>query len=134
MPPKPCILTNYTSPHPPAETLGHFIEVYRKVLHLQPLPLFDMDTLQSDLAKAPEFLLWSFLALILSFSGHEFYHGRESDARNFYSQSAEQAVVKMAVEGIPRVEVLQSLCLLALRHIKGTYPKINVKDLFSPPK
>ncbi|KAI2882760.1 transcriptional regulator family: Fungal Specific TF [Aspergillus niger] len=107
-----------TSPHPPAETLGHFIEVYRKVLHLQPLPLFDMDTLQSDLAKAPEFLLWSFLALILSFSGHEFYHGRESDARNFYSQSAEQAVVKMAVEGIPRVEVLQSLCLLALRHIK----------------
>ncbi|GKZ57639.1 hypothetical protein AnigIFM49718_002963 [Aspergillus niger] len=77
-----------------------------------------MDTLQSDLAKAPEFLLWSFLALILPFSGHEFYHGRELDARNFYAQSAEQVVVKMAVEGIPRVEVLQSLCLLALRHIK----------------
>ncbi|OJZ85095.1 hypothetical protein ASPFODRAFT_164805 [Aspergillus luchuensis CBS 106.47] len=107
-----------TNPHPPTETLQHFIEVYRKVLHLQPLPLFDMHTLQSALAKAPDFLLWSFLTLILPFSGHEFYHGREIEARKFYSQSAEQAVVKMAIEGVSQVEVLQSLCLLALRHIK----------------
>ncbi|GKZ25930.1 hypothetical protein AbraIFM66951_002460 [Aspergillus brasiliensis] len=77
-----------------------------------------MNTLQSDLTKAPEFLLWSFLSLLLQFSSHEYYHNKEADARNFYSHSAEQAVVKMAVEGIPRVEVLQSLCLLALRHIK----------------
>ncbi|PWY93101.1 hypothetical protein BO94DRAFT_359431 [Aspergillus sclerotioniger CBS 115572] len=106
------------NPYPPTQTLEHLIYVYRRTLHLQPLPLFNIDTLRTHLTRAPEFLLWSFLALALTFSSHEFYQNKESEARKFYTQSAEEAVLKMAIEDIPRVEVIQSLCLLALRHIK----------------
>ncbi|PWY72274.1 hypothetical protein BO70DRAFT_389351 [Aspergillus heteromorphus CBS 117.55] len=77
-----------------------------------------LDALPSFLEKAPEFLTLSFLALTLSFSGHEFFHAGESDARESYIRSAEDTVWKMAAEGVPKIEVVQSLCLLALTHLR----------------
>ncbi|RAK98164.1 fungal specific transcription factor domain-containing protein [Aspergillus ibericus CBS 121593] len=112
------VCIRFIHPYPPSQSLEHFIDVYRATLHLQPLPLFDLNTLRSDLTQGPDFLLWSFLALILSFTSHEFYQSKELDAKEFYAQTAEETVLKMAVQGIPRVEVIESLCLLALRHIK----------------
>ena len=95
------------------------MEVYRATVHLQPLPLFNLEGLQARLMASPQFLLWSFLALTLTFSSHEFYRGSESEAIKFYARSAADTVMRLAAEGIPRLEILQSLCLLAFRDIKG---------------
>lgn len=89
------------------------------IIHLQPLPLFRLEDLQKYLTTAPRFLLWSFLALTLTFSNHEFYGGRVSEAIEFYTQSAHDTVIKLAAEGVTRLEVTQSMCLLALRYVEG---------------
>lgn len=101
------------------EVLGHFIEVYRTRIHFQPLPLFNLEGLRDRLATSPRFLLHSFLALSLNFDSHEFYRGKEQEAVQLYSRSAEDATMKLAVEGISKIEVIESLCLLAVKDLIG---------------
>ncbi|QKD61196.2 uncharacterized protein FOBCDRAFT_191527 [Fusarium oxysporum Fo47] len=38
------------------------------------------------------------------------------------TQSAKSTVMRMAADGIPRLDVVQSLCLLALKDVMGSYP------------
>ncbi|PYH94322.1 hypothetical protein BO71DRAFT_476180 [Aspergillus ellipticus CBS 707.79] len=107
-----------SSPKPCVEGLDRAIDVYEKMIHLQPIPLFSLDFLSSYLAQASECLIWSFLGLTLAFSTHDCPHNSDRNARETYMRSAEDVVWKMAAEAIPRIEVTQSLCLLALTHIK----------------
>lgn len=107
------------STEPSAQALGYLVEVYRAAIHLQPLPLLRLDDLAEYLARAPQFIRWSFLALTLSFSSHQFYLGKEAEAIEFYTRSAEETTNRLAVEGSSSVEITQSLCLLALSYIKS---------------
>ena len=102
------------------EVLEHFVDVYREKLHLQPLPLFSLESLPTALSSGPQFLLWSFLSLILTMTSHAFYRDKDLEARNFYASSAEGVVQKLTFEGVPSLDIIQSLCLLALKHINGT--------------
>lgn len=90
------------------------------MLHLQPLPLFDIDQLRTLLRSAPTYLLWSFLALTVSVSDHDYYREKKHEAVSIYTSSAENVIPALTFEGIPKLEILQSLCLLALKHILGT--------------
>lgn len=99
--------------------LQHFVDVYRRDLHLQPLALFCVDDLVDQLVSSAQFLRWAFLALMLTLSGHAFYSKNEIVARDFYAQSAETAVSKLASEGVSGSEVAQSLCVIALKHIRS---------------
>ncbi|KAM5369991.1 hypothetical protein ACJZ2D_008674 [Fusarium nematophilum] len=56
---------------------------------------------------------------MLALSSHEFYNGQESLARDYYARWAEDTAVVLASEGVPRPELIQSLCLIALKHIRS---------------
>ncbi|KAL2107130.1 hypothetical protein VUR80DRAFT_5657 [Thermomyces stellatus] len=110
-----------TSTDPPPEVLNHAIDVYRTMIHLQPLPLFRLRDLSHHLASSPRFLLHSFLALTLSFRSHTAYHDRQAEVAESYARSGQDTVRKLAFQGVSTLEVIQSLCLLALRDILGNY-------------
>lgn len=59
------------------------------------------------------------MALALRFGTHDFYLGQEVTAIEFYATSAQQAVGRLASQGIPELEVVQSLCLLVLVDVSG---------------
>ncbi|KAJ4039126.1 hypothetical protein NW756_008440 [Fusarium oxysporum] len=101
------------------DILDHLIDVYRVKLHIQPLPLFNIGTLREVLANAQPYLVWSFVALTLPLSSPEYpgHPDPETVARD--TQSAESTVMRMATDGIPRLDVVQSLCLLALKDVMG---------------
>ncbi|OBS26036.1 hypothetical protein FPOA_06566 [Fusarium poae] len=112
------------SPNPPQSVLRHFVEVYGIKLHLQPLPLFDLECIDNTLQVAPEYLLHSFLALMLEFSSHPFYNNNHQQASAFYGYSAEAATQQLAGQGKPTTEVIQALCMLALRNVAaGDLPR-----------
>lgn len=106
-------------PDPPQTVLDHFIKVYGTTVHLQPLPLFKFDSLRTKLQTASQYFVHSFLALMLQFSTHDFYHKSHKAAARFYSRSAAATTGLLAAEGNPRVEVIQALCMLALKDIAG---------------
>ena len=93
--------------------------MYRNKLHYQPLQLFKLIGLRGYILTSPQFLRWSFLALILHFGSHEFYLGREAEAVEFYSTSSRQEITSLALRGIPNLEVLQALSLLVLVDVAG---------------
>ncbi|WKT51592.1 hypothetical protein QSH57_016562 [Fusarium oxysporum f. sp. vasinfectum] len=99
------------------DILDHLIDVYRVKPHIQPLPLFNIGTLREVLANAQPYLVWSFVALTLPLSSPEYpgHPDPETVARD--TQSAESTVMRMATDGIPRLDVVQSLCLLALKDV-----------------
>lgn len=101
----------------PHEVWEHLIDIYRRKVHLQPLPLFNLETLQSRSSSFPTFLRRSLLALIFTISTHPYYSGKESDFADFCSGIAKETVTKMAAKGNTSLEVIQSLCVLALREI-----------------
>ncbi|KZF23061.1 hypothetical protein L228DRAFT_142458 [Xylona heveae TC161] len=106
-----------TCPLPPNEVLIHFVQVYKTKLHLQPLQLFNISTLPNQVTHFPDFLLYSLLAIGLHFSDHEFYKDKRSAAIQFYVRSARDIVIQLATEGKSSLELLQSLCLLALADV-----------------
>ncbi|CEI63478.1 unnamed protein product [Fusarium venenatum] len=110
-------LSGLLAPNPPPSVLRHFVEVYGIKLHLQPLPLFDVECLGNMLQVSPEYFLHSFLALMLEFSSHSFYINKYQQASAFYWHSAEAATQQLAGRGKPTIEVLQALCMLALRNV-----------------
>lgn len=117
---------------PPVEVLRDLVEVYRTVIHFQPLPLFDPDDLLSRLTVFPQYLLWSFLALTLAFTSHEFYRNHQADAIELYACLAKDTVMKEAVEGSLKREVVQSLCLLSLKEIKGKCTRFQISYTYPP--
>jgi hypothetical protein len=108
------------NPEPPADLLSDFVGAYREKLYFQPLPLFDPRRLQLKIGTSPHYLRWSFLALTLHFTSHSFYYGLEAKAIEYYTTSARSIVVDMAAEGLAQLEVMQTLCLLALCDHIGT--------------
>lgn len=107
------------SPNPPPEVLCHFVGVYENKLHLQPLPLFDIDNLPGEVAYFPEFLLHAFMAITLPFLEHSFYGDRKPTVIDFYVRSARKTTIGLASQGILSLNILQSICLLTLVDIAG---------------
>ncbi|KAJ0149462.1 hypothetical protein HZ326_7946 [Fusarium oxysporum f. sp. albedinis] len=108
------------NPEPPSDLLTDFVNAYREKNYFQPLPLFDPKRLQLKTGTLPQYLRWSFLALSLHYTSHNFYYGLEAKAIEYYTTSARSVVVDMAAEGLVKLEVMQALCLLALcDHIAG---------------
>ncbi|KAL6917048.1 hypothetical protein FSHL1_008278 [Fusarium sambucinum] len=110
------------NPRPSSDILNHLIEIYRLRHHLQPLLLFKLPDLKLYLNAAPKYLLDSFLALTVRYSTHAFYWDQQARAVEYYSSSAQQTVISLASQGIPRLEVVQSLCMLVLVDIAACKP------------
>jgi hypothetical protein len=117
------------NPEPPADLLSDFVLAYREKLYFQPLPLFDPRRLQLKIGTLPHYLRWSFLALTLHFTSHNFYYGLEAKAIEYYTTSARSIVVDMAAEGLAQLEVMQALCLLALCDHIGEFSLHGVRVL-----
>lgn len=111
-------------PQPHIEVIEHFVDVYRIKVHLQPLPLFRLQNLADQLLTGPEFVLWSFLSLMLTMSSHDFFKGQENLARDFYARSSEDVVMGLSSGGELSSDVTRSLCLIALRHLKCNHPHL----------
>lgn len=90
-------------------------------LHLQPLQLFNIAELRDTLNSAPRYLLYSFLALTVRYSAHDFFSDNRSKAVELYGSSAQQEVAILASQGIPKLEIVQALCLLVLVDVAGKY-------------
>lgn len=71
------------------------------------------------MASVPRYLFESFLALTVRYSTHGFYQGQELQAVEYYASSAQQTVTTLASQGIPKLEVVQALCLLVLVDVAG---------------
>ncbi|RKL21106.1 hypothetical protein BFJ68_g2377 [Fusarium oxysporum] len=119
---------NQTNPEPPSDLLTDFVNAYREKIYFQPLPLFDPKRLQLKTGTLPQYLRWSFLALSLHYTSHNFYYGLEAKAIEYYTTSARSVVVDMAAEGLVKLEVMQALCLLALCDHIDAY-EANVQDV-----
>ena len=109
-------------PQPHIEVIQHFVDVYRTKVHLQPLPLFHLENLADQLLAGPEFVLWSFLSLMLMISSHDFFKGQENLAKDFYARSSEDIVMGLSSGGELTSDVTRSLCLIALKHLKCNHP------------
>ncbi|KAF4455752.1 hypothetical protein F53441_1951 [Fusarium austroafricanum] len=114
--------SNIPSPDIPSLALDHVIEIYRVKFHLQPLQLFKPSDLKDFLTSAPRFLLYSFLALTVRHSTDDFFKGQEVQAVEFYASSAQQEVAVLASQGIPKLEIVQALCLLVLADVATCKP------------
>ncbi|KAF9877467.1 hypothetical protein CkaCkLH20_05167 [Colletotrichum karsti] len=101
----------------PPNILDELLDFYNRMIHQQPLPLFRTADLSDYLGSSPRHLLDSFLALTLSFKAHVDGETNQSNAIEHYVRSAEDTVKKLACQGVPRLDVVQSLCLLALRDV-----------------
>ena len=112
-------------PDPGLLVINHFVDVYNKTIHLQPLPVFVEPDVAVKIRNGPQYLLWSFMSLMLQFSTHQYFHGQESIAADFYSKKSEQTVMEMASEGVPTTELIQALCLITLKHLKGKEGSTN---------
>ncbi|KIV78242.1 hypothetical protein PV11_09978 [Exophiala sideris] len=96
------------------DVLEYAVNVYRTKVHLQPLPLFNLQGLSDRLAESSPFLRWSFLALCLNLAPPAPSAGQDLDAGQRYSRMSHQVVTRLAAEGTATLEVLEALCLLAL--------------------
>lgn len=93
-------------------------------MYFQPLPLFNLSSLREELAIFPYHLRWAFLALALRHSNHAFYLGMEYEAIGFYTAGSRNIAMDLSMKGATEIEVLQSICLLALYDIIGKYTRV----------
>jgi hypothetical protein len=101
--------------------------VYLRDIHLQPLPIFDSRSLQEHLSGSPSFVRYGFYSLTMSFM--DCFEQTDSGSMESYADSARQQAILLAASGDPRVDVLQTLCMLALIDIKCKHSctqKVNV--------
>lgn len=119
------LMRHLSRPNPGLLVINHFVNVYKKKIHLQPLPVFVEPDIAFQISNAPPYLLWSFMSLMLQFSTHHFFHGQESTAAEFYSREAEQTVMELASEGVPTIVLVQALCLIALKQLKSMQSSAN---------
>ena len=108
-----------TYDEPPSDMLDNAVTVYRDRINFQPVSLFCPRNLRETLAKAPQFLQWTFLALTIMYSGGFTSDLSKLEAVKTQSESARMVVTQLAAKGNPKLEVSQSLCLMALADILG---------------
>ncbi|KAF5669989.1 hypothetical protein FHETE_4672 [Fusarium heterosporum] len=111
-----------SSPNPPSEVLDHLLAIYRIKFHLQPLQLFKLNDLKDDLKTSSQFLLYSFLALTVRHSTHDFYKDQKAAAVDLYANSAHQIVISLASQGVTRIDVIRALCMLVLVDVAACKP------------
>ncbi|EXA31277.1 hypothetical protein FOVG_17402 [Fusarium oxysporum f. sp. pisi HDV247] len=62
------------------------------------------------------------MALLLTVDTHGFYKDTDSTPRDVFARCAEDAVMRLAFEGAAEPTVIQSLCLIALKHMRTYQP------------
>lgn len=100
------------------EMFDHAVCIYARVIHLQPLPLFQIERLRELLPSYPKFLRSTFFALTSSFSDGQVTHGEDCKAVEMHASEARSEVLHLATEGNCSLPVLQALCLLILLDMK----------------
>lgn len=110
--------------------MDNLVDIYTTKIYFQPLPLLSLANLRSRVSHFPGYLRWSFLSLCLRYSENYFYQDKEAQAIDFYSTSSQELVMGLAAEGVATVEVIQSLCLLALGDIMGSSFQIHFRYRF----
>ena len=102
------------------------------MIHLQPLPLLrPRDLPDQFVTRFSDFLASSLIALSLSLKSYHPWDTVRSEAAEHHSRHARDTVMKLALQGAPRVDVCQSLCLLVLMDIHGKCCPIKVINLLS---
>lgn len=115
------LLTPTSSTDPSGDMLDHLKEVYLSSIHLQPLPLLDLEDLgRLNQTRSQDYLFDSFCALTISFSEHGHYVEQKLEIARERADSARNAVNSLALGASSQPDVLQALCLLALYDMKGT--------------
>lgn len=99
--------------------LAQLVDIYKERLHCQPLPLFDIKDLPSQVGKFPTVLLRSFLAVTVKYSDDEFFKDCKTAAVEFYMQSSRELIFAQLGDPGASVDLLQACCLLALYDIAG---------------
>lgn len=99
--------------------LSDAVRTYRTFLHLQPFPLFDLEQLSRDIYTAPQYLKWSLLAATAGLLRNPYLPDNQENAKIF-GRSARVKAMKLASDGLASVEVVQALCLVAIRDIQGS--------------
>jgi len=56
---------------------------------------------------------------MLEFTTHEYFRNKHAEASSYYSRSAATTIQRLAAEGKHQVEIVQALCMMALRDIAG---------------
>lgn len=115
-------------PHPPARVLGQLVSIYQERVHCQPLPLFDLESLPSQVGRFSTVLLRSFLALTIKYSDDDFFKDSKSTAVEFYMQSSRELLFAQIVDSNGSVDLLQSFCLLSLCDIAGESGMTNEQE------
>lgn len=105
------------SPEISLDILEDAVDIYRRMIHIQPLPLFQLPNLSDYLKSSPRYLLYSFLALSLSLKTQIACRSPLFEKIESYARSAEEEVKNLASQGLSELGVVQSLCLHALRDI-----------------
>lgn len=114
---------------PPPELVQHAIRVYKRAIHLQPLPLLEGPDMAEHLKHAPHFLSWSLISLALSIEQPDL-HDLDLETMNQQVAYSRSIVRRLTAQGLPRADLVQSLCLLAMKDIIGTRPlEISSFDL-----
>lgn len=109
------------SPEVSLDILEEAVDIYRRMIHLQPLPLFRLPNLLDYLKSSPRYLLYSFLALSLSLKAQIACRSPLFEKIEYCAGSAEEEVKNLASQGLSELGVVQSLCLHALRDILRIY-------------
>ena len=103
-------------PEPPSEVVQSFVDIYNTRVYFQPLPLFRPGGLNERIRSAPQFLRFSFFAVMLHYNSHEFFASSRYLSQRFYRSEAQQEVDRLS-KNVASLEVIQALCLLALSGI-----------------
>lgn len=108
-------------PHPPSAVLDKLVNVYQERVHCQPIQLFDIESLRSEVGSFSTVLLRSFLALTSKYSDDDFFKDSKAAAVEFYMQSSRDLLFARIGEPTASgsVELLQAFCLLNLCDIAG---------------
>ena len=85
------------------------------------MPLFRLEGLTDYLKSSPPFLLHIFLAFTQSFDNQLSSYPSWPEDLDDLAQYAEKEAQKIALRGIPKLEVVQTLCLTALGYILCMY-------------
>ncbi|XEV01255.1 hypothetical protein FSHL1_006542 [Fusarium sambucinum] len=99
------------------EALTDAVDIYVTMVHMQPIPLFRPNELLDYLKSSSRHLRYSFLALGLSLKAQTAQFPTQFDLIDNYARCARAEVHDLASQGISKLQVVQSLCLLTLRDI-----------------
>ncbi|KAF2156526.1 hypothetical protein K461DRAFT_310957 [Myriangium duriaei CBS 260.36] len=111
------VLSSPTRPLPnnAAAKVDRLIACYRQTIHFQPLPLFDLEVLHSNIIEGPPYLFWIFLATTSEFLTDD--DDLEAEAATGFA-GAQDEVGKLAAQGVGHLPIRQAMCLMVLYDIR----------------